>query len=58
MISLAVGRLAGESDLADARIGGDRTRRPSPRASDDVDDAGRDARLERELAEPDAVSGE
>ena len=45
--------LAGERDLADARVGRDRRAGRAARPGHDVEDAGRDAGLERELAETD-----
>ena len=50
---LAGRRLAGEGDLADARVGRDRRAGRAAGPGHDVEDAGRDARLERQLAEPD-----
>ena len=51
---LLAGRgLAGERDLADARVGRDRRTGRAAGSGHDVEDAGRDARLERQLAEPD-----
>ena len=47
------GGLAGEGDLVDAGMGGHRLADLLARAGQDVDHAGRDAGLERQLAEPD-----
>ena len=53
---LAGRRLAGEGDLADPGMAGDRRAGRAARAGDDVDDAGGEAGLEGELAEPDRAS--